>query len=202
MLEVGLDGVHPVDVVRARATRPVGTGQCPLYRSAGAIGEPSFQIVEHLRNDPPGRGTRLVGQHLVEFDEQGDEVQIGLHRIEQLGFEQQLAQVEPGDGVALHHLHHLPREVLADVSQPSGNSWRRATEPASTPRATAACPTIGSGHVVDSPEGSVDTRIVTAQRVARSVGIATTQHQPPATEPFRLRHSLDRHVVSHDGARP
>ena len=52
-------------------------------------------------------------------------MEVGLELVQQLRLEQQPAQVEPVDGVALEHLHDRTREVPTDVAEPPGNRRRR-----------------------------------------------------------------------------
>jgi hypothetical protein len=55
-------------------------------------------------------------------------VDVGFDRLEQLGFEQQLAQVEPLDCIALQDLDDRRREVRADVTEPPDDAGFRASE--------------------------------------------------------------------------
>ena len=130
--------VRPVDVAGPRPARAVGAGERAVDRLAGAVGEPLLEVGQHLGDDRTGGRPRLVGQQAVELDEQRDEVEIGLHRLEHLGFEQQPAQVEAFDRVALQHLHHRRGEVPPDVAQPACDPRRRATEPAGAAGGAAA----------------------------------------------------------------
>ena len=104
--------------------RAVGACQRAVDRGAGAVAQLALELGEHVGHDGAGGGAGLVGQQMVELDQQRDEMQVGLDRRQQLGLEQQLAQVEPLDRVALHDLHHLAREVATDVAQPYGNGTK------------------------------------------------------------------------------
>ncbi len=104
--QVGMHGVGPVDVARPWPPRSVGAGERAVDRLAGAVGETLLEVGEHLGDDRAGRRPRLVGEQTVELDEQRDEVEVGLDRLEHLRFEQQPAQIEAFDRIALQHLHH------------------------------------------------------------------------------------------------
>ena len=91
----------------------------PRTADPRAIGEPVLEIGEDPSDDLPRCRPRLVGEQMVQLDEQGDEVDVGFDGLEQLGFEEELAQIEPLDRVPLHHLNHRLREVGADVTQPA-----------------------------------------------------------------------------------
>ena len=136
--QVGVDRARPVDVGRARAAGAAGPGERAAHGLAGAVGEALLELAEHRGDDLAGRRPGLVGQGPVELDEQRDEVQVGLQLVEQLRLEQQLAEVEALDGVALQHLHDRRREVAADVAEPAGDRRRRAGQAAGAPAAATA----------------------------------------------------------------
>ena len=158
--------------------------------------KPLADLLDHLSDQLASSGARGVGQQSVEFDQQGDEVQVGFDGTEHLRFEQQLAQLQPLDRVALHHLHHGGREVATDVAQPTrhcGSGLAEATAAPSTTLATGL-------RVVHRGQRSVDARIVTVEpqgsdpgsaSVVVGIGVAA-EHHPPAPEPFQVADPTER----------
>ena len=154
-------------------------GQRAVHGLLGRRGQALLDLRDHLSDDLAGRGPGGVGQQLVELDEQGDEVQVGLDGAQHLRFQQQLAQVEPVDRVALQHLHHRRREVAADVAEPAGHRRRRGPEPAG-PAAAAALARPG---VVDRGQGGVDARVVAVELHAVDAARAASAPSPPSSAP-------------------
>ena len=154
--QVGRDRHRPVDVAGAGPTRARRPRERATHGLAGLVGEASLEVGEHLGDHLAGGRPRLVGEVPVEFDEQRDEVDVGFEAVEQLRFEQQLAQVEPLDGVALEDLHDRRREVAADVAEPAHDRRLRAAEPAGSsgapPRSVG--PALGSSRSYSAPSAA------------------------------------------------
>ena len=180
--QVGADRPRPVDVGRAGPAGPAGPGQRTTNRLAGAVCELLLELGEHAGDDLTRRRPRLLGQRPVELDEQRDEVQIRLELAEQLRFEQQLAEVEPLDGVALEDLDDGRREVTADVAQPPGHRRRGSAESGGPARASAG----RDRAVVERTEGLVDALVVAGQANRRPIGVTAAEDEPPPTQPLRL----------------
>ena len=117
-------------------------------------------------------------------------MKVGLDRGEHLWFQQQLAQLQSIDGVALQHLHHTARKVRANVAEPPSDRWRRRAEPTRA----RPCPTATWSGVVDSGQCGVDARVHTIQlqpgdTLAGTVSVAllgAAEHHPPATRPLAI----------------
>jgi hypothetical protein len=59
-------------------------------RLSGSRGQALLDLLDHLGDDCTRRRPGGVGQQLVEFDEQRDQVQIGLDRLQHLRLQQEL----------------------------------------------------------------------------------------------------------------
>ena len=123
--------------------------------------------------DLAGGRPGLVGEVAVQLDEQRDEVDVGLDALEQFGFEQQLAQIEPLDGVALEDLDDRGREVPADVAEPPDHrrAWSARARPNDHPVAVMQL-RLSSVAVVQRTERGVDPDVVAGQHRRGSAGIA------------------------------
>ena len=132
--------------------------------------------------------------HLVEADQGADQVDVGLHRVQQLGLEQHRGQVEPLDRVPLHHLHHAGREVGADVAQPAGHPRRRRAEPAALPR--AGSPSVSPARRAQPAPGPSPARRGSATP-ERLLGRLAEQ-QPPAASSLISDHSVGHRATAQD----
>jgi hypothetical protein len=107
-----------------RPTGPAGPVECAAHRRPGALGEAGLQLGDDPADHLAGGLLGLLGHHLVEREQRADQVDVGLDRVEQLGFHQHPGDPQPLDRVALHHLDDGAREVLPDVAQPARDAWR------------------------------------------------------------------------------
>ena len=175
VLQVGGDRRRPVDVAGARPPGARRPRERAPHRLAGLVGEPPLEVVEHLGDDLAGGRPGLVGQEPVELDEQRDEVDVGLDALEQLGFEQQLTQIEPVDR----------RRAGGSAPPASGSSGgcRRATGPrrvraAEPAGAAAAAPRCRPSRcrdvaVVQRPERGVDADVIAVRPAVAVACVAT-----------------------------
>ena len=160
------DRVRPVDVAGAGTPGPRRPGEGAAHGLRRLIGEPRLQIGEHPLDHAPRRRPGLVGEQPVEFDEQRHEMDVGLDRPQQLGFEEQLPQVEPLDGVTLEDLHDRRREVAADVAEPADDARLRPAEPAGPlPAARAERRRSALALVVERAERRIDPPVVADEHV-------------------------------------
>ena len=188
--QVGVDGVTPVDVAEPRPATALAARQCTVHGLLGARRQPLLDLVDDLGDHLAGGRAGRVGQQLVELDEQGDQVQIGFDGAQHLWLQQQLAQVEPVDGVALQHLHHRRRKVAADVAEPTGDRRRRRPETTGP----AAATTFARPGVVDRGQRRVDPRVVAVELHAGHAGargtvgafVGAAEHHPPAAHPLGI----------------
>ena len=162
--QIRLDRVRPVDVTRAGSPGARRPGQRAAHCLTCLVAQPLLDLGQHLRDHLARRGAGLVGEQLVQLDEHRHEPDVGFDRLEQLGFEQELAEVETFDGVTLQDLDDRRGEVPADVAEPADDTWLRPAEAPGPTRRTAS-PPIGGAAVVERTERSVDPDIVTAQVV-------------------------------------
>jgi len=184
--EVGVHGAEPVDVAGAGPATPVGPGERTVHGRTRPVGEPLLQLGEDPGDDVAGGRSRLVGQEVVELDQHGDQVVVGFDRLEQLGFEQELPEVEPLDRVPLHDLDDRLGEVRPDVAEPAGHAGRRPAKTSRTPTPPPA-PTLLGLLVVDRAHRGVDAHVVTGEPGTRPVRLTAAQHQPPPPHPLGLR---------------
>ena len=170
--------------------RPAGAGgavEGPLTAWRVRLREPPLEVLDDLAHDRAGRLARALGDHAGEREQVADQVHVGLDGLQHLGLQQHLAQAEPLDGVALHHLHDLRREVRADVAQPAGDV-RRGGAQARAALALAA---------VERAKRAVDPRVV-APQPDPVPSASAAQHQPPAP---RLSHRRPPGSAAAAGAR-
>ena len=155
-----------------------------------------LDLVDDLGDDLAGRGPGGVGQQPVELDEQRDEVQVGLDAREHLRFEQQLAEVEPLDRIAL--------QAPARPASGSSAGCRRASGPPTAPNgpsppARPPPPRRAAPWRRTPPPRAASMRCVVAVELhggctAPAGGIAgvteivgAAEHQPPAAHAARDR---------------
>ena len=116
-------------------------------------------------------------------------MEVGLELAEQFRLEQEPAEVEAVDGVALEDLDDGGREVPADVAQPAGDRWGRAGEAAGPPGPASR----RRRPVVERAQRGVDADVVAVQAGPGAVRLTAAEHQPPPPQPLGLRHPSRGH---------
>ena len=101
MAEVGGDGAAPVDVAGPGPAGAGGPVEGAAHRLAGGGRQAGFEPVGDRAHDGPGRLPGVLGNGPPQGEQRADEMDVGLHGAEQLGFEEQLGQTETFHGVAL-----------------------------------------------------------------------------------------------------
>jgi hypothetical protein len=104
--QVGGDGAVPVDVGQLRPAAPRRPVEGAVDALDGGGGEAGLEVVGHRPDHRPGRLPGVLGDGPAQPDQGGHQPEVGLHGVEHLGFEQEVAQAEAIHGVGLHDLHH------------------------------------------------------------------------------------------------
>ena len=187
-----------MSAVRGRRVRAARL-TAPADRGAGPLPDPLLDLGHHLGDHRPGRLPGGLRHHRVQPDQGGDQVDVGLHGAQQLGLEQQGGQVEPLDGVPLHHLDDAGREVGPDVAQPAGDLGCRRPQPGGPvvrPRSRPAPRLL----LVERGQRRVHRRLVLAQLDPEPGGRRFAEQQPPAGQPLVAGRPRPV-VVAHGGPR-
>ncbi|MPN21210.1 hypothetical protein SDC9_168589 [bioreactor metagenome] len=119
MAQVGAYGAIPVDFGMTRAAVALAAVQCPGHGTAHGFLELFHQLVHHLAYHQPRSGIGVLRNHRAQRNQVRHQMHIGLHVLQHLGLQQQLAQIQALHGIALHDLHNLARKVFADIAQPA-----------------------------------------------------------------------------------
>ena len=167
VLQVRSDGVIPVDVARPWATGSCRSGESPAHCLTRLVDQTRFDVGKHLRDHLACGCASLVRQHRIQLDEQRHHMNVGLDRLQQLGFEEQLLQVESLDRVALYDLHHWGREIRANIAEPSHHARFRSSQPtgpfAATSFATRTSIRARIVSVIQGSKGCIDSFVVTTE---------------------------------------
>ena len=186
---------------RGRPGRPVDRA---VHRRAGRLGDPALDLGDDLAHDEPGRAPGRLGHHPVEADQRRRQVDVRLHRVEQLGLQQQRGQVEPLDRVALQDLDDRGREVRRGCRRASARPTG-PTRPA-RPGAASGRPRPRVVGVVQRGERPVHLLLVGGQAgLERLLGRLAEQQPPPAvalgrgSDPFGSAAAWSLVRLSHGG---
>ena len=172
--QIGANGAVPVDLGMARTAVALAAVQRTGHGAAHGLFQLFHQLVHHLAHHQPCRGLGVLRDDRAQRDQVRHQMYIGLHVFQHLGLQQQLAQLQPLHGVALHDLHDLAGKVFADIAEPARDGWRGVA--ASTlARAQLAVLFIQRG------QGLV--HFLQAARDAAAAGIGrAAQHHAPALQ--------------------
>src|SRR5262249_42523802 len=112
-------------------------------------------------------------QDAGELSQRRDEVDVGHDRIEELGLDEELAEIEPREGVLLEDADDLGRKVGADVAEPARHRRSRAAE--------AALAVGGAEARERAPAGAIGR----AEVDVGAVGAVAAEDQAPAFQTIR-----------------
>ena len=153
---------------RAAAGRRVRAARlsAPVTAARVRLRDPPLDLRDHPAR-PPARAVALVVSGMTRFrlSRVPTRCTSGSTAAEHLRLEQQLAQVQPVDRVALHDLHDRGREVGPDVAEPARDASARTRRA----RPTAVRPPAGRSGVavVERGQRRVDRLVAAGQARAR-----------------------------------
>ena len=124
----------PVDVSRPWAMGTAGTAHRARDGGASLVGDPPLDLSNDLAHHDARSPLGGVRHHVTQAHQRADQVNIGLDRIEQLRLQQHRGEMQPLDGISLHHLDHAGRKVGPDVAEPAGDPRRGRAEAARSAR--------------------------------------------------------------------
>src|SRR5579885_2962366 len=119
VFEIARDGALPVNIAIHRQGTVVIAADGAKDGLANFVFELLLDLLGNFAHDLPRGLFGLIGNHALERDDGGDQINILFQQRQRLRLKEQLVEALALDGVFLDHGYHILREVAADVAQPA-----------------------------------------------------------------------------------
>ncbi len=186
--EIGGDGAGPINIRETRSPRTLPAQDGAADGLGGGMREAFHQLVDDLLDDDARGVLRFLGDRGAQADQVRHQMHVGVQRRQEFRLQHHGLETQSLERIALDHLHHVGGKELPDITQPAGDAWRRAAEPAPA-RITLL---LVARTVVERAERTIHAQIA----LGKALVVIAAERQSPTAAALGLR---DRVLVTHFG---